>query len=88
MPKTEQEKCVIKKVELSKRVLGKLIDYVETTARKRKASIGKLKEDDFFCGAMSVMYALGNPPPTGWVIGLMCDRPDMYGMEDKNGRRK
>lgn len=76
------------KVSLNNEERVKLMDIVEQHARKRKAAIGKLKEDDFFCGAMAVFFALGMEPPPSWVFGIMGNRPEMYGMEAKSGRKK
>ena len=73
-------------IKLTDKERSGMIDYVEEKARSRKRSIGKLDDADFFCGAMSLMYALGMEPPTGWVFGIMSNRPEMYGMGDKNDK--
>lgn len=75
-------------IKLTEDERGKMIDYVEHKMKDRKRSIGKLDDADFLCGAMSTMYALGMEPPTGWVFGIMCNRPEMYGMEAISVRRK
>ncbi len=75
-------------IKLTDEERGRMIDYVEHKMKDRKRSIGKLDDADFLCGAMSTMYALGMEPPTGWVFGIMCNRPEMYGMEAASGRRK
>ena len=75
-------------IKLTDEERGRMIDYVEHKMKDRKRSIGKLDDADFLCGAMSLMYSLGMEPPTGWVFGIMCNRPEMYGMEDKSVRRK
>jgi len=74
------------KINLTDKERGVMIEYVEAKARSRKNSIGKLDDADFFCGAMSLMYALGMEPPTGWIFGIMSNRPEMYGMGDKNAK--
>lgn len=76
-----------KTIKLMDEERERMINYVEEKARDRKRSMGKLDDADFFCGAMSLMYALGMEPPAGWVFGIMCNRPEMYGMEKKSGKR-
>ena len=77
-----------KTVKLTDEERSRMINFVEHKMKDRKKSIGKLDDADFLCGAMSTMYALGMEPPTGWVFGLMCNRPEMYGMEETSGKRK
>ena len=76
-----------RKVKLAKAEYARFMSYVEDKARNRKKMLGKLDDGDFFSGAMSAMYALEMQPPASWVFGIMCNRPELYGMEEKSGKR-
>ena len=85
MREHEDQKAVTK-IALTPEERTAIVEYVQEAARRRKKGVGKMNEADFFCGAMSVMFAVSQQPPPGWVIGIMSDRPEMYGMEKKRGR--
>lgn len=58
---------------------------VEETARSRKKAQGKLNVGDYFAGAMAAMGAMGEKSPSAsWVLGIMSNRPEMYGMGKAN----
>ena len=77
------ERQIVKSVNMTDDERKALINFVEQMAIGRKQNIGKLNAADFFSGAMAAMYALGMEPPTGWVIGIMTSRSEMYGMGKK-----
>ena len=60
----------VKKVELTKGEYTKLLEKVLEvgTARNREMS-GKISEEDFLCGAMSTMEALGIKCPM-WPLAI------------------
>ena len=80
---TETKEIVVKQVELEPVQRKAIIEYVEEKMRNRKEKVGKVKVDDFLCGAMSVMFSFGMEPPPSWVFGILCNRPELYGMGKK-----
>lgn len=63
----------VKMVELSAEQYGALMMRVVETAKSRYKEIGSLQEDDFLCGAMSAIEALGIGCPV-WPLLIMTGR--------------
>lgn len=63
----------ITKVDLTQDQYTALCKAVEAKGLSRRMSIGKLREDDFLAGAMTVMALLGIKMPV-WVLLILTGR--------------
>lgn len=78
MTKTEQQGIRLEVIEAVEAAWRDRADAQWYDVKQQKKAAA-----DFFAGAMSAMNALGMAPAPGWVFGIMCDRPELYGSHIK-----